>query len=350
MKRDSRFELLRIISMFMIIIFHFDYFGQQWRLNSIHSFPDYICLSSYLVLGKLGVYLFIMITGYFVGNKMFSITKSLIKGFNIWLETFYYSLCIFIVLCLTKLVPYSFNQLIKNALPFLNDQYWFVDAYLILLLLIPFINIVLNQLTRSQFFYLILIISFLASALAPIKSIIFSSELQFGYVLPPYLIGAYIKRFKLQIRFARIKLLFLYILTVIVAAIFYQIGKTNYINIFFFGIPQLLMATLIFVEVVTQGKPYVNRFINGIAKTVFASYLITDNLLVKVLLWNIPFFHNAQISLLKMNLIGALIVLGMIVICSIIDYVRIILFKALKLDNVFKICLSKMRRSNVWGE
>ncbi|WP_057752306.1 acyltransferase family protein [Limosilactobacillus frumenti] len=342
MKRDSRFELLRIISMFMIIIFHFDYFGQKWRVPSIHSFWDYTLLSSYLSLGKLGVYLFIMITGYFVGNKTFPISKSLLKSCSIWLEAFYYSVGIYIVLSLTKLTTFSFGQLIKCALPFMTDQYWFVDAYLILLLLIPFINICLNQLSRRQFFYLVIVMSFLSSALTPIKSVIFSTEIQFGYILPAYLIGAYIKKYNIRIAFIKSKIIIIYLFTIICAAGCYQTGKTNYINVFFFGIPQLLLATLIFIEV-TQERSFVNRYVNSIAKTVFASYLITDNLLVKGLLWNLPVFHNNRISMFQINAFGIVFVLALLMACSLIDYFRILLFSHVNINNIFTKFLSKVR-------
>lgn len=343
MKRDSKFELLRIVSMFMIIIFHFDYFGQQWRIGFTHSFTDYVLLSSYLVLGKLGVYLFIMITGYFIGNKRISITKSLIKSFDVWIETFYYSVGICIILALMGLTHFSINQFITCMFPFLSDQYWFVDAYLILLILSPFINITLNQLSKRQFMYLILIVSFLASALAPVKSIIFSSELQFGYVLPPYIIGAYIRKYNPNISFAKTKLILLYIVTVIIAATFYQIGRAKYINVFFFGIPQLLMSTVIFIIVKNQHS-YVNKYINGIASTIFASYLITDNMMIKTILWGLPILHSTHMSLLKINLIGIGLVICLMLICSCIDYVRIFLFKYLKINIMFSKFLTGIRR------
>lgn len=341
MKRDSRFELLRIISMFMIIIFHFDYFGQQWRVSLTHSFWDYALLSSYLILGKLGVYLFIMITGYFVGNKEFSISKSLLKSCSIWWEAFYYSVGIFIALCLSKLATFSFSHLFKCALPFINDQYWFVDAYLILMLLIPFINNCLRQLSKQQFLYLIIIMSFLASALTPVNSAIFSNETQFAYILPAYLIGAYIKKYNIKITFTKSKIIGIYLITIICASVCYQAGKTSYINVFFFGIPQLLLASLIFIEV-TQERSFTNKYVNNVAKTVFASYLITDNILIKNILWNLPLFHDKSYSLLQINLVGILIVIGLLIICSIIDYVRIIIFNHIKIDSYAKTVIDNL--------
>lgn len=344
MKRDSKFEILRIFSMFMIIIFHFEYFGQQWRINSSHSFVNYLLLASYLSIGKLGVYLFVMITGYFIGNRTILIQKSLIKSFNIWIQTFYYSVIIFVLLCLMHFTAFSFHGLVKVCFPFLTDQYWFVDGYIILLLLIPFINLTLARISKSQFLYLILIISFFASALAPIKSIIFSSELQFGYLIPPYLIGAFMKKYQRKVNYVKTKILSVYLLIIFCAAVCYQLGRTAYINIFYFGILQLLMAYLIF-SWFANGRSFYNVTVNKFARTVFASYLITDNILIKNILWNLPLFHDKSYTLLQINLVGVVIVIGLLIICSIIDYVRIIIFNHIKMNSYAKTVIDNLGRS-----
>lgn len=103
MKRDSRFEVLRIVSMFMILLFHYQYFSQPWRLTGHHSFSFFLLPSAYLELGKLGVYLFVMITGYFVGNSKWSLNKGAHKAVQVWLETFFYAFCIFAAIYVVKL-------------------------------------------------------------------------------------------------------------------------------------------------------------------------------------------------------------------------------------------------------
>lgn len=284
MKRDSRFELLRIVSMFLIILFHFEYFSQTWRVGSTNNFFDNLLIASYLPFGKLGVYLFIMITGYFVGSKQYSIKKSWNKVITIWSQTWFYSVIIFFILIGGGLLNFNVRQFISACLPFLTDQYWFVDAYIILLLLIPFINKCINSLSKSQLIYLIVIISFLASFLAPIKSEIFSSEIQFGYILPPYLIGAFLNKYEVKIKYAGLITIAIYCLVVLCAAVLYQTNHIKYINSLYFGIFELIMATLIFISLKNR-SPFHNHIINMLAKTVFASYLITDNMFFKAVLW-----------------------------------------------------------------
>lgn len=209
-KRDSRFELLRIISMFCILLFHFNYYSQAWRLEGHHSFWYYFQFGSQLGLGKLGVYLFIMITGYFIGNKSYSVRKGFKKALYIWCEAFWYSSLIFIIALQLGLIKDVTKEALLSFLPFINSAYWFVDAYIVLMLLVHFINPVLINSSKKDLQVLILIISILACVLSPINSNIFTNELQFGYILPAYLAGAYIKKYPTQINYPLWKALIVY--------------------------------------------------------------------------------------------------------------------------------------------
>ncbi|MDV2585897.1 acyltransferase, partial [Levilactobacillus brevis] len=57
--RDSRFELLRIIAILMIILSHFSFFGQQYRLHTGISAIDFFGIRLFQPFGALGVYLFV---------------------------------------------------------------------------------------------------------------------------------------------------------------------------------------------------------------------------------------------------------------------------------------------------
>jgi hypothetical protein len=175
------------------------------------NFIDYVILSSYLPFGKIGVYLFVMITGYFLGNRLYKINKSINKAFIVWSEAFFYSLIIYLILVKVKLLHFSIKQFINACLPFTANQYWFVTAYIMLLLLLPFINRVIVVLNKRQYIYLIIIVSFLGSFLASIKNSTFASEISFGYLIPPYLIGGYLNKYKVNINWLKSKIIFLYL-------------------------------------------------------------------------------------------------------------------------------------------
>lgn len=335
MKRDSRFELLRILSMFLIILFHFEYFGEAWRMDKANSLLNQIILSSYLPFGKIGVYLFVMITGYFVGTKGYRIKKSLSKAFIIWGETIFYSILLFLVIVLFGLMSFSFKNFIAVCLPFITNQYWFVSAYIMLLILIPFINLAVKQLTKKQLIYLIIVVSFFGCFLTSINNSTFSSEISFGYIIPPYLIGTFIKKYGIQIKNIKLKIITLYLVTVLLTALISYFGYGRYRNFFSFGVLELLIATLLFSGL-TNFQTFHNNWINVIARTVFASYLITDNLYLKAVIWNTLLFHNASISPFYMDIIGFGVAAGLLIGSSMIDLLRERLFSLLKVTILDK--------------
>lgn len=78
-RRVSKFELLRIIAMYLIVLHHAVFHGiltvspvEQLR------YPLTVTLSIILEMGgKIGVFIFVLITGYFMINSKISIGKIL---------------------------------------------------------------------------------------------------------------------------------------------------------------------------------------------------------------------------------------------------------------------------------
>lgn len=91
-QRNSSIELLRIITMIMIVFHHFAYHGNfKWDINELtipHFWYDYIIMG-----GKIGVNVFILISGYFLINNNTSIFNFK-KIAKMWGEIFFYSISI----------------------------------------------------------------------------------------------------------------------------------------------------------------------------------------------------------------------------------------------------------------
>ena len=86
MKRKSNFEILRIISIIFILFHHFFYENVILDYTSSITINQFISQVLYS-LGKIGVNIFILITGYFCINSNFKLKKIL----TIWLQTIFYS-------------------------------------------------------------------------------------------------------------------------------------------------------------------------------------------------------------------------------------------------------------------
>ncbi len=129
----SNLELLRIVSVLIIILSHyvghsgFDFAGEGFSFNRlfVEGFR----------LGAVGVDIFVLISGYFLVTAEFKFSK-LIK---LECEVLFYSVLLGVVFFFTTDLI-SMKELIFSFLPSLSNSYWFISTYLLLYLLSPFIN------------------------------------------------------------------------------------------------------------------------------------------------------------------------------------------------------------------
>lgn len=96
-KRQSNIELLRIISMILILAHHFSVHGGFNILKT--SFTINRLWIQFLQFGgKIGVNIFVIISGYFlITSKGIKISKVL----KLWLQLFFYSVSIYTLFVLT---------------------------------------------------------------------------------------------------------------------------------------------------------------------------------------------------------------------------------------------------------
>lgn len=78
-QRNSNLELLRIISMFLIVLGHFAW-QTNWSVNNDTSLIRLGAIHCLWIGGKLGVNLFILISGYFLINSKFKLKSFLMFG------------------------------------------------------------------------------------------------------------------------------------------------------------------------------------------------------------------------------------------------------------------------------
>lgn len=111
-KRESKFEMLRILSMLMIILHHIALYT-----NMIDSQKLYVqALGEFIVIGgKIGCFLFVLLTGYFAKS---SIKKNLYLGIKCGLSAAFYG-CTFAILYSIK-HDVGGKDIIKSCIPILG--------------------------------------------------------------------------------------------------------------------------------------------------------------------------------------------------------------------------------------
>ncbi len=268
--RKSNMELLRIISMSMVVAIHLN--GAWTYANGYGSF-DFTSLHGFsLMLYQafiiVAVNCFILISGYF-GIKP---SKKGICSFLAYI--IFYALLCFGIGNLIDTTDFSFRKL-AACFFHIDKQLWFVSTYLILYLLSHFINKGINALSNKKLILITLIFTSL-DILGWVKggSLLFGSY-QINHMLTVYIIGRTLARFKDRIlpisKKSKSILLALFITcsfaTALLTIRFKYVFPMDYNSIF------TLTASVAFF-ILFMSLNLQNRIINFIAGSAFSVYLL----------------------------------------------------------------------------
>ncbi|WP_445339612.1 acyltransferase family protein [Bifidobacterium sp. ESL0825] len=210
--RSLNIELLRILAMLLVVychmIIHVDFTNGVSRIV-LPMYPGWKSAISFTIMqyGQVGVSIFFMISGYFLVKKQFSWRRI----FSTWFQMFLYAvLCLGIAIIAKQFQPLPFgtNELLSGSqtlgtvlwslCPFLYNSYWFIDVYILMLLLSPFINTVYTHMSQKQILALIALLMFIGT-----WPLFLSRANYWNYVVYAvlgYIIGAYIQTYRDSLR------------------------------------------------------------------------------------------------------------------------------------------------------
>lgn len=347
--RQINLEMLRIVTMFMIITLHF--LAHGGILNSIQlPGAKYYFYWSAAGICYVAVNCYVLITGYFQSRSQFRLKKLLLLFAEVW----FYSIVIYAGLCLLDVRPFTVKDFLTALFPALNSEYWFVTIYIGLYVLSPFINWALDRLEQRQHMLLIVVLTLLFSVWPTFFFL--SVSLNFGggfgivwfFVL--YCIGAYIRKYVKKDRNVwRWAGAFVILAGMIPLSKFVIAGISgkylnnfvpdsmfySYNSILVLGASIALFGTFLRIEIKDK---FFSDSICFFAGSVFGVYLIHDNPFVREYMWqtlNMPQYVDRAYFLFIMAGIVLLIFLS----GTIIDKVRIWLFGRLLRERLLeKIC------------
>lgn len=327
--RNTSIELLRIISMIMIMFHHFAYHGNfEWNFNEVtlpHLWYDFILMG-----GKVGVDIFVLISGYFLienTEKLFQ-PKKLLK---FWGQVVFYSIMTYLLSVMLRLNAFEIKRLIKVCLPITYPGWWFASTYFMLYLIHPFLNKLLHGLSKTEYQYLILMMVLCWSIIPTATTQLFESNSLLWFVTL-YGIAGYVNLYggnqKLQSKHYFSLYFMVLIITYTVSTTFLFLGtkkeewSTHAIDFFEIErLPILLMAITLFMGFVTLKMNY-HKWINMIASATFGVYLIHDSSYIRYYLWTNIFKINQYQDSTFLILYSILVVFILYVSCTMIDLIR----------------------------
>lgn len=327
--RNSSIELLRIIAMLMIAFYHFAVHGKfDWEVSSV--LPTRFWYNFLVMGGKIGVDIFVLISGYYlINNKKKSTELERIVKFVG--QVFFYSIVIFIIGGLTGISDMGVKPFLKTCFPLTFSQWWFASTYFVLYIMHPFLNILLHSIEKSLYQRFLLILIILWSVIPTFTTSSYQCNSLLWFVTL-YSISGYIRLYGLSNKFTTKHYFIFYLvcsmLTYTSSVAFTILGSKWEIfasNVtYFYGqekITTLLISLCLFMVFATLKMNY-HKWINIVASATFGVYLIHDNKIVRQFLW-IRLFKNAQyqesLFLIPYSIIVVVIVY---VVCSFIDLFR----------------------------
>ena len=336
--RKSNIELLRIISMFLIVSHHYVVNSGIMKAFQIGDTSiNYIFLNLWGMWGKTCINTFILITGYFTCKTGLTIKRYC----KVFLEYFFYHYVFFFIMLAAGYETIGFKRifdLLFDVFRFANGSGFFTDSILIFYLFIPFINIFIRSTTKDEMRNLILLLLFVFTIL----STFFFDYYIFGEVfwfIAVYYIGAYLSLYppewscslKGSVRLLIVSTVLSYasVLFMIFIGAIIQKGDPYIFVADANKLGAVLVSVMMFSTFKNLNIGY-SKVINLIAKTTFGVLMIHANsdawrqFMWKDLLHVNTFYSLPIVSLIMRTI---LITAGVFIVCSLIDMIRIYLIE-----------------------
>ena len=262
-QRESNFELLRLLAMFSIVLYHL--LGIYWNDSDAHQ---YVMFDALTVPFHFGVPVFVLISGYFgIRISWRGILKLLVPVFIYYVP---------IELTMTHLRGGGPSDYFNKFLFLSQTPYWFVQTYFWLFLVSPAINLYMKDATLKKRLWVLFALAFITMYVGTIGNDLSLAEgknvLYFSLL---YIIGNTLHQYKSYWE----RLLWRWLLTIVLLlniglVLIYFVFCSIPTKLFFpyNSVGMLLNSILIFI--LFGHLNIKSQFINYLASSAFIIYLV----------------------------------------------------------------------------
>ena len=320
-QRSSNLELYRIICMLMIVAHHYvvnsGLTSADGPLVTDYTSSNSIFLCLFGAWGKTGINCFLMITGYFMCSSKITIRKFVKLIGQIYL----YKLVLFPIFLYMGYETLSLKRIVILLMPVWEFKQNFVSCFIVFWLTIPFLNILVKNMTKKHHEMLLFLLVGCYSILGSMPSfgISFNYITWFGVI---YFIASYIRVYSLSIFERKAFWGWMTFLSVVLAMVSIlglrlAFGKQVLFAYFFVSDSNRFLALII----------NYSKLINALGAGTFGVLLIHANSnAMRNWLWKDTVDvvgHYYSLSTVSLILFSIGTVLAIFLICNLIDQLRI---------------------------
>lgn len=350
-KRNYGIDLLRIVSMVMIVTLHT--IRQGGILYTVEQgTPEYTVtwILEALCIGAVNLYA--LISG-FVGVN--STRTRFYKLASMWLQVEFYCIISTIIVYCVSGEPFDFTRFMNRLTPVSTNTYWYFTSYFIMFFFTPFYNKLLSVLSSRQLKYLGVII-FVFSSFWPTVWQADIMEVNRGYsflwLSLLYILGGIAKKLELYKKVNRTLMTVAFVLLMLLGAGFkflsenlgWEIGD-NSLLISYYAANVLTGTFCLFLAAAKMDiKSKVSvKIIKALSPLTFGVYIIhtSEYMWDYVLKFAFESYKTLNTFVMVLAVIGT--ALGIYLGCSGLDALRLALFKLLKVDKFTSSIESKIR-------
>jgi len=326
-------ELLRIVSMLFIVVLHvinfggisYHHSGMYFGLTA-ENMAHYKVMNIILAFCYCAVNCYALISGYVGCKSKFRISKLI----SLWVTVVSINAIIYgITYAFSPEIAASYD-IMRIFTPLTNDQYWYFTAYMGLLVIMPALNAAVNNIPKKQFGYM-LIGCFLFFVLFPssINKDLFYTHTGYSmlWLCLLYIVGGYLKKYDILAHIRPLWGLLTYIAMVLITLV---LKCNEYAHFVEYTSPTIFIAGLglfAFFANLKINSAFLKKTIAVLSPATLGVYIIHVNQLV---FWRLladsttPFLQHKTVVMVAFVLLTAL---GIYVSCTLIDLIRIFIFK-----------------------
>lgn len=292
--RNSNIETLKIFAIFIIILSHVIPFFWEGipneayidvRLSQNDNFQN-IILIIFRYFGQIGNLIFITASSYYLQDSKKIKLKKIVL---IILYTFLFSLISLIIAMLFK-IDVSKKEIIKMLLPIIHYNNWFVGCYLLFYLIHPFLNILIENLSKKQLLGINIFNFIFYEVIETYINLLDVSRSYYteiiGFIVIYFLLY-YVKQY--MTKFCANSKKNFKILLISFVGLLIQIIILNYLgnnwNIFYKKMispaiiinPFIIFIGISLFNIANNRKKYCSKFINYISSLTLLIYIVHDN-------------------------------------------------------------------------
>lgn len=188
--RDSNIELFRILMMFLITVHHYFVNSGLVGLAESEFNTKSLFLHFWGMWGHIGTNCFVLITGYFMCTSRITLKKFL----KLFLEIETYNVFLFLFFIFIGKEHFTVNHFLYILIPVHALKTNFAECYLVFYILIPFLNVLVNNIDKKAHAILMLFCILIFSFCAKIPGFqVESNYVEWFCVI--YIIGSFIRKY-----------------------------------------------------------------------------------------------------------------------------------------------------------